>query len=164
MGTVDGCGYNGQHKRTICDAFRPCHSIPSALKPVFQNSTDLLLLQLAQIPRSPDLAISVSTITTMTIQLTTLPLAHVHGINTYVDVALFSDPSLRGEKGPGWYILSVNMPICTQNLVHWKLSSKLLVNQLHVCPLFKLYTHLANKSMRQTLQVCSSGWQASSIK
>ena len=35
MGTVDGHGYNGQHKCAICDACRPCHLILSALKPVF---------------------------------------------------------------------------------------------------------------------------------
>ena len=35
MGMVDGCGYHGQHKCTICEACRPCHSILSILKPVF---------------------------------------------------------------------------------------------------------------------------------
>ena len=36
MGTINGCGYDGQHKRTICDACRPCHSILSTLKPAFR--------------------------------------------------------------------------------------------------------------------------------
>ena len=77
VGTVDGRGYDGQLKYTICDACRPCHSILSILKPVFSpNSTYSLCLQLAQVPRSPDLAIFVSTTTTMTTQPITLPLAH----------------------------------------------------------------------------------------
>ena len=77
MGTADGCGYNGQQKYTTGDVCRPCHSILSVLKPVFlPNSTDLLYLQLTQVPRSPDLAISVS----MTTELITLPIAQVHRV------------------------------------------------------------------------------------
>ena len=34
MGTVDGSGYDGQHKCTICATYRPCHSNLSAPKPV----------------------------------------------------------------------------------------------------------------------------------
>ena len=75
MGTVDGRGYDGQQEYTICDAYMQCHSILTILKPVFfsMNSTDSLCLQLAQVPRSPDLAIFVSTMTTTTEPIT-LPL------------------------------------------------------------------------------------------
>ena len=47
MGTVDGHGYDGQHKCTICDTCRPCHLILSALKPVFflLNSSSYNLLR-----------------------------------------------------------------------------------------------------------------------
>ena len=38
MGTVDGRGYDGQLKYTICDACRPCHSNLSTLKPVFRRN------------------------------------------------------------------------------------------------------------------------------
>ena len=34
---VDGCGYDGQLKYTICDACRPYHSISSILEPVFSQ-------------------------------------------------------------------------------------------------------------------------------
>ena len=37
MGTVDGCGYNGQLKYNICDTCRLCHLILSILKPVFHH-------------------------------------------------------------------------------------------------------------------------------
>ena len=37
MGTVDGCGYDGQQKYTICDACRQYRSILSILKPVFRR-------------------------------------------------------------------------------------------------------------------------------
>ena len=35
VGTVDGCGYDGQQKYTICDDRRLCHSIRSIVRPVF---------------------------------------------------------------------------------------------------------------------------------
>ena len=38
MGTVDGCGYEGQLKYTICDACRPSLSNLSMLKPVFHQN------------------------------------------------------------------------------------------------------------------------------
>ena len=60
VGTVDGRGYDGQHKNnTICHACRPCHSILRTLKPVFclSTSTDSLYFRIAQVPRSQDLAI-----------------------------------------------------------------------------------------------------------
>ena len=44
------------------------------------HSTDLLNLQLAQVPTSPDLAIFVSMMTTMTTRPITLPLAHACGV------------------------------------------------------------------------------------
>ena len=80
MGTVDGRGYDDQLKYTIWDTCRPCHSILSTLKPVFHHTylTYSLCLQLAQVRRSPDLAIFLSTTTT---QPVTLLLTHVHGIN-----------------------------------------------------------------------------------
>ena len=37
MGTVDGCGYDSQLKYTICEAYRPYHSILSILRPVFRQ-------------------------------------------------------------------------------------------------------------------------------
>ena len=37
MGTVKGCGYDGQQKCTICDACRLCHSIQSIVRPVFHQ-------------------------------------------------------------------------------------------------------------------------------
>ena len=37
VGTVDRCGYNGQLKYTICDVYRPCHSILSILNRVFHQ-------------------------------------------------------------------------------------------------------------------------------
>ena len=53
------------------------------------NLTDLLLLQFAQMPRCPDLAIFVSTITTMTMtQPITLPLAHVRRVITVFESML----------------------------------------------------------------------------
>ena len=56
-------------KFTICDTCysRLCHSFLSILKACFLSSmTDSLCLQLAQMPRSPDLAIFVSTTAMMT--------------------------------------------------------------------------------------------------
>ena len=51
------------------------------------NSTYLFCSQLAQVPRSADLAIFVSTTTmitmTMTTRLITLPLTHVHGVTSH---------------------------------------------------------------------------------
>ena len=44
------------------------------------NLTDLLCLQLVQVPRPPDLAIFVSMMTAT--KLITLPLAHAHGVTT----------------------------------------------------------------------------------
>ena len=38
MGTVDGRGYDGQLKYTICDACRLCHSNLSILKPIFHQN------------------------------------------------------------------------------------------------------------------------------
>ena len=35
MGTVNGCGYNGQPKDAICDTHGPCRMIQSTLKRVF---------------------------------------------------------------------------------------------------------------------------------
>ena len=37
MGTVDGCGYDDQLKYTLCDAYRPCHSILRILKPFIRQ-------------------------------------------------------------------------------------------------------------------------------
>ena len=37
VGKLDGRGYDGQQKYTICDACKPCHSILSTLKPVFRR-------------------------------------------------------------------------------------------------------------------------------
>ena len=74
--TVNRHGYNGQH--TFVNALfvtlvgRTTRSKHTEAR-FLLNLTDLLLLQLAQMPRSPDLAIFVSTITTMT-QLITYPL------------------------------------------------------------------------------------------
>ena len=34
---VDGCGYDSQLKYTICEAYRPYHSILSILRPVFRQ-------------------------------------------------------------------------------------------------------------------------------
>ena len=56
-------------KFIICDTCysRLCHSFLSILKACFlSNMTDLLCLQLAQVPRSTDLAIFVSTTAMMT--------------------------------------------------------------------------------------------------
>ena len=35
--SVEGCGYNGQQKYTICDACRSCHSIRSTVRLVFRQ-------------------------------------------------------------------------------------------------------------------------------
>ena len=82
MGIVNGCGYDGQHKCTICDTCRPCHLILSTLKPVFSpNSTNVLLLQLIKMLRYLDLVIFVSSTTKTTTIMTqpiTLPLALAH--------------------------------------------------------------------------------------
>ena len=67
MGMVDGRGYKGQHKCTICDACRPCNSSKCTKASFSPKSTDLLFLQLAQMPRSQDLVIFVSTTTTQLI-------------------------------------------------------------------------------------------------
>ena len=57
IGTVNGCGYNDQHKCITCATCRPCHLVLSTPEPVFRRIRQiLLLLQLAQMPRSPDLA------------------------------------------------------------------------------------------------------------
>ena len=79
---VDGHGYDGQLKYTICDACRSCHLILSILKPVcLPNLTDSLCLHLSQVPRSPDLAIFVSIMTTMMTMMTiTLPLVYAHRV------------------------------------------------------------------------------------
>ena len=55
-GIVDGC--DGQLKYTICDAYRLYHSkcTEASFSP---TSTDSLYLQVAQVPRSPDLVIFV---------------------------------------------------------------------------------------------------------
>ena len=55
VGMVDGRGYDGQLKYTICDACRPCHSILSILKPVFRQLVQYLRIN--QVPRSQDLVI-----------------------------------------------------------------------------------------------------------
>ena len=36
MGKVDGRGYDGQQKDTICDVCEPCQKIRSKIKPVFR--------------------------------------------------------------------------------------------------------------------------------
>ena len=61
VGTVYGCGYDGQQIATICDDHGPCQTIRSILKPVFLPIlTYLLCLQFSQMPRCPDLAILVT--------------------------------------------------------------------------------------------------------
>ena len=47
---------------------------------LLQNSTDLLCLQLAQVPRSPDLAVSTTTTTMTTTKQITLLLAHARRV------------------------------------------------------------------------------------
>ena len=100
-------------KYTICDACRPYHSILSTLKAVFCR--DLLLLQLAQIPRSPDLVIFVLTPMTTT-RLITLPLAHAHGViicvhdddNDNDDMTDYVTPNCACTRGNYYYSLSPN--------------------------------------------------------
>ena len=74
MGTVDGCGYDDQRKCTIVTLVGRASFSP--------NLTDLLLLQLAQMPRSPELVIFVSmmTTTTMMTQPITLSLVYERGV------------------------------------------------------------------------------------
>ena len=66
---------------TICDDCRPCHSM---LKTFFfsLNSTGSLCLQLAQVPKSPNLVIFVSTLMTepIALPLDVLPCTHAQGI------------------------------------------------------------------------------------
>ena len=70
-------------KYTIYDTCRPYHSILSVLKPVLCQirQLDSFYLQLAQVLRSPDLAIFMSM--TMMTEPITLPLAHAHGVIMY---------------------------------------------------------------------------------
>ena len=90
VGMVDGRGYDGGQKYAICDTCRPCHSDLSILRPVLSlRSTDSLHLQLAQLPRSQDLAIFVSMTTTMTTEPIALSLAHTRGV---IMVSLTSHP------------------------------------------------------------------------
>ena len=42
--TVNGRGYDGHLKYTICDSCRPCHSILSILKPVFFAKVDIFVV------------------------------------------------------------------------------------------------------------------------
>ena len=44
MGTVNGRGYDGQLKYTICNSRRPCHSILSILNPVFFAKFDIFVV------------------------------------------------------------------------------------------------------------------------
>ena len=53
MGTVDGCGYDSQLKYTICEAYRPYHSILSILSSFSPPTTDLLYLRVAEVPNAP---------------------------------------------------------------------------------------------------------------
>ena len=57
MGTVNERGYDGQHKCTICAACRACHSSKLTEVSFSPNSTDLMHLQLAQMPRSSDFCV-----------------------------------------------------------------------------------------------------------
>ena len=71
MGTVDGHGYDGQLKYTICDACIQAVPLDSEAS-CSPNLTDLLHLQLAQVPRCSDLMIFASTtMTTMMMTMTT---------------------------------------------------------------------------------------------
>ena len=56
MGTVNGCGYDGQQKDAICDVRGPCQTIQSTFKPVFFADFGYLV---AQMPRCQDLTIFV---------------------------------------------------------------------------------------------------------
>ena len=55
VGTVKGCGYNGQHKYTICDTCRLCHLIHSIVRPVFRQIQRICCV--TQVSRSQDLVI-----------------------------------------------------------------------------------------------------------
>ena len=82
---IDGHGYDGQLMYTVRDICRSCYSKSKDIDASFSsNSTNSLRLQFTQVPRSPDLAIFVSTTITMTIKMTqmiiTLPLTHVPGV------------------------------------------------------------------------------------
>ena len=112
---VNGRGYDDQLKCITCDVCRPCHSILNIiLKPVFlPNLTDLLCLQLTQVPRLPDLVST--TMTTMT-QPITLPLVHERGVkillNTFLKFSIFF-----------WYIQSLSrktLPTITDNYSYRK--------------------------------------------
>ena len=82
---VTWVAYDGQQKYTICDACRPCHSIQSTVRPIFrENSTDLLCLWVAKVPRYRNLAILLLTLTMTTMttaELITLPLPHACTVN-----------------------------------------------------------------------------------
>ena len=56
VGSVDR---RGLLKCSICDAHGPCLTIQSIMKPVFDDIDGYVVLQVAQTPRSPDLAIFV---------------------------------------------------------------------------------------------------------
>ena len=68
---------------TICDVYRPCHSILSILRPVFAKLDRFIVLTTRsvakKVTRSLNLAIFIS-MTMMTTQLIALPLAHACGV------------------------------------------------------------------------------------
>ena len=82
VGTVEGCGYDGQQNDTICDSCRPCHSIPKHSEAsVLPNSTNLSWLQVAS---CLDVEIwRLFLLTTTTTESITLPLVHVRGVKMF---------------------------------------------------------------------------------
>ena len=78
VGTVDGCGHDGQQTDAICDTHGPYQTIQSAFKPVFRRLRLIgYTYKLPRLlsPRFGDLAIFVVTMTdTQTDRSTALPL------------------------------------------------------------------------------------------
>ena len=75
MGVATMANTNAPYVKLVGHVLDSKHAEASLL----QNSTDLLCLQLAQVPRSPDLVVSTTTTTTTTKQITLL-LAHARRV------------------------------------------------------------------------------------
>ena len=88
LGTVDGCGYDGQQKYTICDACRPCHSIWRIARPVFHRIRRIRCVLMSHSgARSRDLAFLLTTTMTKPI---ILPLAHAHRVMKHVEASIIT--------------------------------------------------------------------------
>ena len=100
VGTVEGCGYDGQPKYTICDPCRPCHSIRSKVRPVFHHIRQICRAYGSlKCLKCPDQAIC-----RWQQQQNRLlyPCACARGNNKAVFVHRCPHPSLSGRCGGSW--------------------------------------------------------------